>query len=57
MPDTERFCGNRFKYGTATCKRTPKHPGLHRNARTLRHSTVMWGDNEGTPEGQDKQTT
>lgn len=57
MADSERFCGNRFKYGTATCKRTPKHLGLHRDARTLRHSTVMWGDNEGTPEGQDKQTT
>lgn len=46
----ERFCQKRFLFGPETCKRTPNHPGLHRNARTLKEATVMWGDNEAAPD-------
>ena len=53
MPITAQLtnCGRQFKYGDHTCKRTPKHPGLHRNERRMQEATVMWGDNECTPEG------
>jgi len=45
-------CNRQFMYGERPlCKRTVKHLGLHRDARTYRHATVHWGDNECTPEG------
>lgn len=44
-------CGRLFKFGDHRCKRTIKHPGLHRNARRMQEATVMWGDNECAPEG------
>lgn len=51
----ERFCDKRFKYGPATCKRTPKHLGLHRDARTFRHATIHWGDNECAPDEEQQR--
>jgi hypothetical protein len=51
-------CGRRFAHGDHTCRRlnqddgTP-HLGLHRNARTARTATVMWGDNECAPEPEE----
>lgn len=43
-------CGKRFAYGAQTCRRlldaAGEHLGLHRDARTVRHARLMWGDNE-----------
>jgi hypothetical protein len=42
-------CGRKFAHGQQRCKRRPAHRGLHRDARTVRHATIMWGDNECEP--------
>lgn len=57
MPSTAEHvdCNRQFAFGAQRCKRTTKHPGLHRDARTLRHATVMWGDNECAPEQEGQQ--
>lgn len=51
-------CGRKAIFGDYTCRRLPSddgtpHLGLHRNARTARHATVMWGDNECAPEPEE----
>lgn len=50
MIDVEEYCHRKFAYGPERCLRTPKHYGLHRDARTLKQSTKSWGDNECAPE-------
>ncbi len=51
LPD----CGRKFIHGEQTCRRTLKHYGLHRDARRMTDATVMWGDNECTPQGESTQ--
>ncbi len=44
-------CDRQFVHDAGErCRRTVKHPGLHRNARRMQDATVMWGDNECAPE-------
>ena len=47
-------CGRKFSFADYRCRRLlngdgSDHLGLHRNARTARFATVMWGDNECAP--------
>lgn len=48
-------CDRQFVHGGERCRRTVKHPGLHRNTRRMQDATVMWGDNECAPEGKEAQ--
>lgn len=54
-------CGRKFLLADHTCRRLlngdgSPHLGLHRNARTLRGATVVWGDNECAPDDRQEKT-
>jgi hypothetical protein len=51
MPAAQHIdCDRQFVFGEQRCKRTYNHLGLHRDTRRMKDATVMWGDNECTPQ-------